>query len=86
MTQNDTYKAIGINIEWQTGTVTEAGTNGAQVEDVIAAALDRLRDLNSHFPCRENSLAITDLESARNWLYQRTRDRQARGVEGQHVA
>ncbi len=75
-----------IGIIWQEGTVTEVGTNGAQIEDVIEAALDRIRDLNGRFPCRENSLAITDLESARNWLYQRTHDRQARGVEGQHVA
>lgn len=34
------------------------------------------------YACRENALALTDLESALMWLQKRTRDRLARGVEG----
>lgn len=72
-----------ISVHWQRGPVKDVGVNGAQVEDVIELALDRLRELNvAPYNCRENSLAITDLESARNWLLQRTREREARGVEG----
>jgi len=45
--------------------------------------IDRLRGFQrGPFASRENALAITDLESARNWLLQRTRERQAQGVEG----
>lgn len=68
---------------WQVGPIGEVGRNGMQVEDVIQVAIDRLRELNvPPFNTRENSLAITDLESAQNWLYRRTREREERGVEG----
>lgn len=74
-----------VEIKWQEGTVPEVGVNGAQIEDVIDAVLDRLRDLNGRFPCRENSITITKLEEAAMWQRERTRNREARGVEGQHV-
>ena len=73
-------------IKWQEGTVPDAGDNGAQVEDVLDATLARLAALNAAFPCRENALAITHIEIARNFLYQRTAERTKRGVEGQHTA
>lgn len=76
----------GFRIDWQHGPIGENARNGAMIEEVIEAVLDRLRFLNEtnnrKFSCRENSLAITDLESAQNWLYRRTRAREARGVEG----
>lgn len=62
-------------------TVNDGTTN----EELLEVLLDRLRYLNGKFPCRENALAITDLESARNWLFQRTRDREKRNVEGKAV-
>jgi hypothetical protein len=72
-----------IKIEWQDGLPSEVGRNGAFVEEILEQVIDRIRALNVEpLNCRENSLAITDLESARNWLLQRTRNRQARGVEG----
>ena len=81
----------GINIEWQKGPLgrSEDGSrvepNGAFVEGVIAAAIDRLEYYQaSKFKCRENALAITDLESAQNWLNRRTAEREARQVEGTH--
>lgn len=79
----------GFEIQWQDGPLAVDGErsepNGAFVEDVIAAALGRLEYYNStQFRCRENSLAITKLEEALHWLDHRTRDREARGVEGTH--
>ena len=75
-----------VEIKWQDGVVPEVGVNGAQIEDVIDAVLDRLRELNAAFPCRENSITITKLEEAGMWQRERTRNRVDRGVEGQHLA
>jgi len=70
-------------IKWQLGPVAEVGINGTTIEDVIEVCIDRLRGFQrGPFASRENALAITDLESARNWLLQRTRIRQSQGVEG----
>lgn len=88
-----TSTGIGFHIEWQNG-VQEP--NGAVIEQVIQCLIARLRFFNGEFPdasghssdkfrSRFNSLAITDLESAENWLVRRTLDRQARGVEGIYV-
>lgn len=84
---------VGINIDWQDGPlgrgVDRQQPNGAFVEGVIEAALDRLRwyqtTADGRFRCRENALAITDLESAQNWLNRRTAEREAREVEGTHA-
>lgn len=73
--------SIGISIEWQDG-IKNNGQNGAFIEDVITAAIQRLEFFNdSKFRCRENSLAITKLEEALLWLNYRTANRQNQGVE-----
>lgn len=81
----------GFAIHWQNGPMIDPASglrraqNGAFVEDIIEAALDRLRYFQGlKYQCRENAMAITKLEEALHWLMARTRDRQARGVEGQH--
>ena len=79
----------GIRIDWQDGPLAVDGVrrepNGAFVEGVIKAAIDRLEFYNSgKFRCRENSLAITHLEEALHWCNHRTAQREARGVEGTH--
>lgn len=81
----------GIKIEWQHGPLgrSEDGTRraptGAFVEGVIAAALDRLEYYQaSKFKCRENSLAITNLEQALHWCNHRTAKRESQKVEGTH--
>jgi hypothetical protein len=61
-------------------TVSDGTTN----EDVIEALIDRMNYLNSKFPCRENSIAITHLETALLWLEKRTKDREKRNVEGKN--
>lgn len=73
-------------IRWQDGPVDDAGQNGAFVEDVIEAARQRIQFFNSHqqFRCRENSLAITKLEEALQWLDWRTRVRTQQGVENSY--
>jgi hypothetical protein len=82
-------RGTGIEIRWQTGPLGRGADrlepNGAFVEGVIAAALDRLQYYQrSKFVCRENSLAITKLEEALHWLDARTQGREARAVEGTH--
>ena len=59
--------------------------NGTTNEEVMEMLLDRLNKLNDKFPCRENSLAITNLEQSLMWLERRTVNRKARGVEGKHL-
>ncbi len=80
----------GINIEWQKGPLGRDGQrmepNGAFVEGVIAAAIDRLEYYqSSKFKCRENALAITKLEEALHWCGHRTAKREAQKVEGTHA-
>ena len=83
---------VGIRIDWQNGPLgrPEEGNrkeqNGAFVEGVIAAALDRLEYYQaSKFRCRENALAITKLEEALHWCQHRTAKREAQKVEGTHA-
>lgn len=73
-------------IQFQLGPVKEVGVNGITNEALLAIILHRLRILNEKFPCRENSLAITNIEQGQMWLEQRTRNRQKRGVEGYNIA
>lgn len=83
-------EAMGVHITWQDRPLNRGEKrmepNGAFVETVIAIALQRIKYYqDSKFSCRENSLAITKLEEALHWLDHRTRDREARGVEGTHT-
>jgi len=66
----------------QLKTVRDGTTN----EEVIKMLVDRMNSLQAKFPCRENAIATTHLETALLWLEKRTADRKARGVEGQHKA
>ena len=76
-----------IQIKFQEGPVGDVGINGAQIEDVINVLVSRLESFQAKaFKCRENALAITKLEEARLWLYERTRRRQEQGVEGYNLA
>ncbi len=81
---------IGLNVRWQKGPLghglERSLPNGAFVETVIAAAVQRIEFYQaSKFKCRENAVAITKLEEALMWLQKRTRDREARQVEGTHA-
>jgi hypothetical protein len=71
-----------LSFTLQDGPVRESGVNGCQVNEVIEAAKIIIEGLNDNFPCRENAVAITKLDEAIMWLDKRTKDREARKVEG----
>lgn len=65
---------------------TRRDPNGAFVEDVIDACMDRLAYYqNSRFACRENQDAMDHLLAALDALDDRTSRREKRGVEGTHA-
>lgn len=73
------------HIDFQNGPIKEAGVNGVTHEALLAILIDRLRGFQSGaFKCRENAIALTHLEDALMWLQKRTRERVARGVEGEN--
>lgn len=81
----------GFVISWQNGPLGRGEDrkepNGAFVENVLEAALDRLEFYEaSRFSCEENRQAIYHLELAREFLWKRTKTREERGVEGTHHA
>lgn len=83
-------EGVGIKINWQDGPLgrgdAKAKPNGAFVEGVIAAAIQRIEYYqSSKFACRENAIALTHLETALLWLNKRTADRESRSVEGTHA-
>ena len=61
-------------------TVSDGTTN----EEVLEALINRMNFLNGKFPCRENSIVITHLETALLWLEKRTNDRIKQNVEGKN--
>jgi len=69
-------------LKFQQGAIKEAGGNGLTNEALLAILAHRLNAMNKKMPCRENAIAITNIEQAQLWLEKRTRDRLARGVEG----
>lgn len=85
-------QGVGIAITWQDGPLGRGADrqepNGAFVEGVIAATIQRLqffqKAAGGKFACRQNALAITKLEEALLWLEHRTVEREGRGVEGTH--
>lgn len=73
-------------IQFQHGPIQDNGYNGIQNEDALNLILVRLRALNAAFPCRENALAITNIEQGLMWLERRTAIRKEQGVEGKNLA
>jgi hypothetical protein len=60
--------------------------DGTTNEEVLAVLIDRLNHMHAKFPCRENAVAITHIETALLWLNHRTANRKARNVEGKAIA
>ena len=74
-------------IVFQNGPIGENGVNGLTQEVLLAIVADRLRSFQAGpFSTRENSIALTHVETALLWLHKRTLNRMRRGVEGTHVA
>lgn len=85
----DVSSGRGIAISWQNGPRGRGNDrkepNGAFVEDVIAAVIGRIEFYQaSEFACQENADALAYLRSAAERLNDRTKDREARNVEGTH--
>lgn len=72
-------------IQFQHGPVQENGVNGLTNEALLAIVIHRTKILNNKFPCDENKRAITYMENALALFEQRTKARQARGVEGKNI-
>lgn len=60
--------------------------NGTTNEELLRVLIDRMSFLQAKFPCRENAIATTHLETALLWLEKRTADRKSRGVEGKALS
>lgn len=56
--------------------------DGTTNEELLEVLIDRLTFLQNKLACKENAVALTHIETALLWLEKRTRDRQAREVEG----
>lgn len=79
----------GFAISWQNGPLGKGNDrkepNGAFVESVIAAALQRIEHYQeSGFACDENRDAIHNLTEALHCLNERTYRRENAGTEGTH--
>lgn len=77
----------GFTISWQNGPLGRGAErrdpNGAFVEDVIAAVIGRIEFYeSSEFACDTNRQALAALRVAAAALDVRTKEREARGVEG----
>ena len=84
-------KGVGLDIRWQNGPLGRGDErqppNGAFVETVIASALQRIEYYQEgKFACHENDMAARFLKEALACLQSRTAAREAREVEGTHVA
>lgn len=77
-------KRMGFTIVLQDGPIGESGVNGMQITEALEFIKEIYKELNSAYPCRENSITITKIEEAIHWQDARTKDREARGVEGQN--
>jgi hypothetical protein len=72
-----------VTVLFQNGPIAEHGVNGITQEVLLAIVADRLRSFQAGpYSCKENSVALTHVETAMLWLRKRTLDRMQRGVEG----
>lgn len=85
-----TVDGTGLLIRWQNGPLGRVGTderiepNGAFVETVLLAVVQRIEHYQEHFPCHENAKALEHIEIALGWLNARTNRRVEQKVEGTH--
>jgi hypothetical protein len=71
---------------FQRGPVTENGHNGVTNESLLELVKHRLECFQAgNFACEENQVALDSINVALESLYNRTRDRLARNVEGKNL-
>ena len=74
-----------ISFKMLTKPASEGGNlNLCQWSDLVTTGLEQLKYLNNKFPCKENAVAITHIETALLWNDKRTADRVKRNVEGKN--
>lgn len=74
-----------LELYFQNGPILEVGTNGITHEVLLAVLIDRLKGFQSGpYACDTNARALAHLQGAIQALYERTRERMSRGVEGTH--
>ena len=72
-----------VSIKFQNGATQETEINGIFMEDLLHIVKDRLEGFNQgKWRCKENSMAITNIEEALLWLNKRTADRKDSGKCG----
>lgn len=71
-----------VSFAIQNGPIKEVGVNGTQIDNIGEVWLSIMKKFNDIFPCRENSIAITNIETALLFQMKRKMDREKRGVEG----
>jgi hypothetical protein len=76
---------VGVDLIFQNGPINEVGVNGITHEALLAILIDRLEHFQTGPYVNEyNGAALAHLQSAQGALFDRTRERVARGVEGTH--
>lgn len=74
-------------ILFQNGPIAEVGVNGITHEALLAIVADRLKSFQAGPYANDyNAAALAHVQSAMGALFDRTRQRMARGVEGTHAA
>lgn len=66
----------------QNGPIKEVGVNGIQAAEMLRFVRELFVSLNDSYPCLENEGAINSIDTAMVFQDLRTRDREARKVEG----
>ncbi|MBI1333621.1 MAG: hypothetical protein GC165_12170 [Armatimonadetes bacterium] len=75
-----------IRLEFQHGNPKEVGINGCTIEEVIDVLVDKLAEFQKRgLACKENSVALWHLTSARDVLILRAKVREAQGVRGEDI-
>jgi hypothetical protein len=81
-----TSELTNTTINWQSGPVVDGQYNGATIEEVLQAALDRLEAFqDSPAKCEENQAAIDFLDDALIALRDRTARRIRQVLEGSYA-
>ena len=71
-----------LHVKFQSGGTATTDKNGVFIEDLLIVAYAKLDGYNKKLPSRENSLALTKIEEALQWLTSRKVAREVRGVYG----
>lgn len=83
--QFNPWKCEGVHILFQNGPIKENGVNGLTQEALLAVVAHRLECFQAGpYACESNASALVHVLRALEILKDRTRERQARGVEGTH--